>query len=148
LFSGIGRRAMFAAIRREWAISRCSRQRYDVVVPSACCDRRIEMLNMGIWAALKALFGSDSSGPADARKLDGSSESALGRSLRESFPDERHWITFTEARSLFSTKDDRYAFGEMDEEGKRKIESFAADHSSCIEFMPMEQRVYFVRNAQ
>jgi len=47
---------------------------------------------------------------------------------------------------LFSTKDDQYAFGEMDREGKRNIEAFAAQHLCVVNFMPVEARVYFVRD--
>jgi hypothetical protein len=59
-------------------------------------------------------------------KLDGTTKDALARSLSALPPDERGWITFAEARILFSTKDAQYAFGETDDDGKRNIESFAA----------------------
>jgi hypothetical protein len=59
---------------------------------------------------------------------------------------ERGWITFAEARTLFSTKSDQYAFGEQDDAGRRNIESFAAQHRAAINFMPVEERVYFVRD--
>src|SRR6516165_11601839 len=39
-----------------------------------------------------------------------------------------------------------YAFGETDRDGRRNIESFAAQHRSTINFMPVEGRVYFVRD--
>ena len=61
-------------------------------------------------------------------------------------PDERGWITFAEARSLFSTKDAQYAFGETDRDGRRNVESFAAQHRFVINFVPVEGRVYFVRD--
>ena len=54
---------------------------------------------------------------------------------------------FAEARSLFSTKSDQYAFGEQDDAGRRNIESFAAQHGAVISFMPVEGRVYFVRDS-
>jgi len=79
-------------------------------------------------------------------KLDGSSEASLARSLSALPPGERAWITFAEARTLFSTKDTQYAFGESDDDGKRNIEAFAAQHQSVIHFMPAEGRVYFVRD--
>ena len=50
-----------------------------------------------------------------------------------------------EAKHLFSEMDDQYAFGEMDDNGKRNIESFAAHQNSEFEFMPTEGRVYFNR---
>ena len=65
--------------------------------------------------------------------------------LAPCLPDERGWITFAEARSLFSTKGEQYAFGETDEDGRKNIETFAAQHRSVINFMPAEGRVYFVR---
>jgi hypothetical protein len=77
-------------------------------------------------------------------KLDAATEAALARALSALPPDERGWITFAEARSLFSTKDAQYAFGETDDDGKRNIETFAAGHQSVINFMPSEARVYFV----
>jgi hypothetical protein len=79
-------------------------------------------------------------------KLDGTTKDALARSLSALPPDERGWITFAEARILFSTKDAQYAFGETDDDGKRNIESFAAQHQSVVNFMPIEGRVYFVRD--
>ena len=71
---------------------------------------------------------------------------ALARSLSALPPDERGWITFAEARNLFSTERPEYAFGELDQDGRKNIESFAAQHRSAISFMPIEARVYFVRD--
>ena len=95
---------------------------------------------------IKWLFGAHAAAPSDVMKLDGTSEVSLARSLSALPPDERGWITFTEARTLFSTKDAQYAFGETDDDGKRNIETFAAQHQSVINFMPSEARVYFVRD--
>jgi hypothetical protein len=47
---------------------------------------------------------------------------------------------------LFSTKGAQYAFGETDRNGRKNIESFATQHRSVISFMPVEGRVYFVRD--
>jgi hypothetical protein len=41
---------------------------------------------------------------------------------------------------------DIYAFGETDDDGRRNIASFAAQHQSVFHFMPVEGRVYFVRD--
>ena len=79
-------------------------------------------------------------------KLDGTTDATLARSLSALPPDERGWITFAEARILFSTKGAPYAFGETDRDGRKNIESFAAQHRSVINFMPVEGRVYFVRD--
>jgi len=94
---------------------------------------------------IRKLFGSSAADPPDATKLDGTTEATLARSLSALPPDERGWITFTEARNLFSTKSDQYAFGEQDDAGRRNIESFAAQHRAVFNFMPVEERVYFVR---
>ena|SRR6516165_8477157 len=98
---------------------------------------------MGI---IRWLFGADATAPPDAMKLDATTEAVLARALSALPPDERGWITFAEARNLFSTKGAQYAFGETDEDGRKNIESFAARHQSVINFMPAEGRVYFVRN--
>jgi hypothetical protein len=92
------------------------------------------------------LFGADAAAPPDATKLDATTEAALARSLSALPPDERGWITFAEARNLFSTERAECAFGELDQDGRKNIESFAAQHRSVINFMPVEGRVYFVRS--
>jgi hypothetical protein len=101
---------------------------------------------MGIRSFIGMLFGADTAVPPAATKLDGTIEATLARSLSALPPDERGWITFAEARILFSTKSAQYAFGETDKDGRRNIESFAAQHRSVINFMPVERRVYFVRD--
>ena len=101
---------------------------------------------MGIVSLIGKLFGLNTTPPPDARKLDGRTEAALARSLSALPPEERGWITPAEARTLFSTKDAQYAFGETDEDGRTRIEAFAAQHRSVINFMPVEERVYFVRD--
>ena len=98
---------------------------------------------MGI---MRWLFGADAAAPSDALKLDGTTEATLARSLSALPPHERGWITFAEARVLFSVKGAQYAFGETDDDGRRKIESFAGQHQSVIHFMPVERRLFFVRD--
>jgi hypothetical protein len=102
---------------------------------------------MALWNGIRRLFAPRAPAPPDARKLDGTSAAALAHALRLLPSEERGWITFAEARSLFSRMSGEYAFGEMDEEGKSSLASFAAEseHRSRVEFMPMEGRVYFVR---
>jgi len=102
---------------------------------------------MGIISLIGWLFGADAAVPPDAMKLDGTTAATLARSLSALPLDERGWITFAEARTLFSTKGAQYAFGEADHDGRRNIESFAAQHRSVINFMPAEGRVYFVRDS-
>jgi hypothetical protein len=102
---------------------------------------------MGIRSFIRMLIGADAPAPLDATKLDGTTEATLARSLSALPPDERGWITFTEARILFSTKGAQYAFGETDRDGRRNIETFAAQHHSVVNFMPVEGRVYFGRDS-
>jgi hypothetical protein len=101
---------------------------------------------MAMMRLIGKLFGVSAAASRDATKLDGTSEAALARSLSALPPDEPGSITFAEARNLFSTKDEQYAFGETDDDGRQNIESFAARHHSGISFMPAEARVYFVRD--
>ena len=104
---------------------------------------------MAMWKTIKSLFGSGEREPSDARRLNAGTEAALSASLRALPVGERGWIPLSEARALFSHMDDQYAFGEMDEEGKAEITSFAAhiEHRSDFSFMPVEGRVYFTRKA-
>jgi len=102
---------------------------------------------MGIMSLVGWLFGADAAAPPDAMKLDGTTEATLACSLSALPPNERGWISFADARILFSTKGAEYAFGETDQDAKRNIESFAAQHRSVMNFMPVEGRVYFVRVA-
>src|ERR1700739_3449742 len=101
---------------------------------------------MGIMSLIVKLFGADVAAPPDAMKLDGTTKATLTRSLSALPPDERGWITFAEARILFSAKDAQYAFGEMDQDGRKNIESFAGPQQSAINFMRGEERVYFGRD--
>ena len=52
-----------------------------------------------------------------------------------------------DAWRLFSSVDEEYAFGEMDDNGKRQLDQFTADmtHRCTVDFMPREGRVYFTR---
>jgi len=75
------------------------------------------------------------------------SESALASSLQRLPAGERGWITLAEAARLFSAAEPAYAFGEMDDAGKLRLEQFSAEHRCSPQFMPVEGRVYFTRNA-
>ena len=99
---------------------------------------------MGIISLIGMLFGADVAAPPDAMRLDATTETTLTRSLSALLPDERGWITFAEARTLFLSKGAQYAFGETDHDGRKNIQSFAALHRSVVNFMPFEERVYFV----
>jgi hypothetical protein len=102
---------------------------------------------MPIWEKIKSLFSPQSSVPSDAPKLPAASEGELSTSLKRVHPGESGWISFDEARLLFSPMDHDYAFGEMDEVGKSNLASFAthSEHHSTYSFMPREGRVYFTR---
>jgi hypothetical protein len=99
---------------------------------------------MGITSLIGKLFGTGDT-PPDATRLDGTTEAALARSLSALPAGERGWITLGEAARLFSAERAEYAFGETDQDGRKNIESFAAQHRAAINFMPLEARVYFVR---
>jgi hypothetical protein len=102
---------------------------------------------MGVLQSIKDLFAVGRPGPPEAIKLDGSSAQALSRSLNQLVLRERGWISFAEARALFSTADAQYAFGETDDAGNANLASFAAAGGRPYEFqfMPAEGRVYFAR---
>jgi hypothetical protein len=102
---------------------------------------------MAIWDWIKSLLSTPSSVPTDAPKLRAANEAELSTSLTRLHRGESGWITFQEARLLFSPMDQHYAFGEMDDVGKSNLASFAArsEHRSSYSFMPMEERVYFIR---
>ena len=98
-----------------------------------------------MFAWLRKILGSAKAVPADVRRLPAASERTLSSSLKNVPQGERGWIALSEAARLFSTEEPQYAFGEMDDDGKRKIRVFAAACRSEVQFMPTEQRVYFQR---
>jgi hypothetical protein len=83
------------------------------------------------------------------RTAPGRSKTLLAASIKALPHEMPGWITNKEAKQLFSSMDDDYAFGEMDEAGKGNIADFAAHVTpGCsFEFMPVEGRVYFMRKA-
>jgi hypothetical protein len=85
--------------------------------------------------------------PTSPRRLQGSTKASLAASIKALPHGERGWITMNEAAALFSPKNNEYAFGELDDEGKRDLASFAAENQrSRFEFMPVEGRLYFVHD--
>jgi hypothetical protein len=102
---------------------------------------------MGLPDFLKALFKAPNP-PQGARRLDGRSKALLAASLKFLRDEEPGWITLPEAKTLFSPYSDAYAFGEIDEIGKTNLAAFSADHGGLqFEFMPIEERLYFMRKA-
>jgi hypothetical protein len=105
---------------------------------------------MTLWEWAKSFFSASSPEPRDALKLGANSESELSSSLRRLRIGQKGWITLERAASLFSPMEEtQYAFGEMDDGGKRNLSEFAAliEHRSSFEFMPVEKRLYFTRKA-
>jgi hypothetical protein len=102
---------------------------------------------MGLGNVLKTFFGAANATPSEAPRLSATSESALASSLQRLLAAERGWITLAEAARLFSAAEPAYAFGEMDDAGKLRLEQFSAEHRCSPQFMPVEGRVYFTRNA-
>jgi hypothetical protein len=101
---------------------------------------------MGVLDRIKSLLGPKPIISPSEHRLRAESETALGASLRTMVLGARGWITLEEARRLFSpVTQAQYAFGEMDDSGKSKLESFAARNSCKIDLMP-EGRVYFTRH--
>jgi hypothetical protein len=100
-----------------------------------------------LLAKIKALFAGAGSTPRDVRKLAASSENQLSASLQALPAGEQGWISMRDAWHLFSQLNEDEAFGEMDDEGKRRLVEFAAYpvHRSEITFMPTEGRLYFTR---
>jgi len=96
---------------------------------------------------LKTVFGGQSASPSDLPRLSGTTENTLAVALRRLPAGERGWITLAEAARLFSREQQDYAFGEMDEAGKARLEGFAAEHRSLLQYMPTEGRVYFTRQS-
>jgi hypothetical protein len=104
---------------------------------------------MGLWDWWKSLLLQGSPSAPPARRLDGRSKTLLAASIKTLPYETPGWITNKEAKQLFSSMDDEYAFGEMDEAGKGNIADFAAHVTPrcSFEFMPVEGRVYFMRKA-
>jgi hypothetical protein len=102
---------------------------------------------MGLGDALKRIFSGSTRGiPADECQLAGTSEAELGASLQKLPRGERGWITMAQAAALFSHEERQYAFGEMDEKGRNRLATFAADNRCTPDFRPTEDRIYFKKS--
>jgi hypothetical protein len=104
-------------------------------------------MSLSDWWKSLLLQGSPSA--PSAQRLDGRSKTLLAASIQTLPYETPGWITNSEAKQLFSSMDDDYAFGEIDETGKSNIADFAAHVTPrcSFEFMPVEGRVYFIRKA-
>src|SRR4051812_28143675 len=100
-----------------------------------------------MWRWLQKIFGSADAIPADVARLTATSERALSSSLNNLRSGERGWITLSEATRFFSNEAPDYAFGEMDDEGKRTLGEFASECHCEVQFMPTEGRVYCRRRS-
>ena len=102
---------------------------------------------MGVGDFLRKIFSPPNAVPPDGPRLSGASESALGSSLQGLPAGERDPSALAEAARLFSSERPDYAFGEMDDAGKDRLARFSTQHRCSPQFMPVEGRVYFTRNA-
>jgi hypothetical protein len=100
---------------------------------------------MSISDWIKSFLGTRAATPVDQRRLGAVSEATLSSSLTNLATGEVGWITLQEARDLFSSMDDQYSFGEMDDQGKSNLAAFATEHRSSFDIMPIEGRIYFTR---
>lgn len=102
---------------------------------------------MHLGDALKRIFSGSTAGiPADKRRLAGGTEAVLAESLQKLPSGESGWIMMAEAAALFSRAEGQYAFGEMDDDGKNRLATFAADNRCTPDFRPTESRIYFKKN--
>ncbi len=104
---------------------------------------------MGLLGKVKSLF-SQNAQPPSQRRLDGRSKGLLAASMKMLADEEPGWIAMQEAKRLFSPAEEAYAFGEMDEAGKRNLATFATEAADefLFEFMPVEGRLYFMRKGK
>ena len=103
---------------------------------------------MGWLDKLQDVLRSRTPDPPDAPRLRGESVNALATSLMLLPAGKRGWITLREAWHLFSRAEHQQeAFGELDKDGARRLEEFAAEagHRSNVDYMPVEGRLYFTR---
>ena len=104
---------------------------------------------MGLFDMLKGVFRPGTPNPPDVSRLKGESVTALVISLKSLTVGQQGWISLREAWRLFSPVDnEQEAFGELDNEGRKRLEDFAAEasHRCDFNYMPVEGRLYFTRN--
>jgi hypothetical protein len=101
---------------------------------------------MGLGDLFKRIFDSSTAIPVNDPALSSTNENALASSLEKLADGERGWIPLAHAALLFSTEDRQYAFGELDDAGKVRLATFAAEHRCTPDFRPTEGRMYFRKN--
>jgi hypothetical protein len=90
---------------------------------------------MGLWEWMKSIFTPNLPEPPSPLKLGANSESELSSSLRRLSIGQWAWITLDEAASLFSPMEaQKYAFGGLDDEGRKNLAEFASriEHRSSF----------------
>jgi len=116
--------------------------------PQRRLTSRQEIRGMALFDKLKDLFRPDAPEPPDALRLNSESVTTLAHSLQSLPVGLRGWIPLRDAWRLFSPGvDEAEAFGERDEDGRKRLEDFAAQpsHRSDFSYMPIEGRLYFTR---
>jgi hypothetical protein len=102
---------------------------------------------MGVLERIKSVLSSKPVIAPPEHRLSAETEAGLSSSLRALVIGAKGWIALEEARRLFSPMDEaQYAFGEMDDEGRSNLGSFAAQHHCKIDLMP-DGRIYFTRQS-
>jgi hypothetical protein len=101
---------------------------------------------MGLGGLFKKIFSSSAAILVDERTLSSTNKNALASSLEKLADGQRGWISLAHAALLFSTEDRQYAFGELDDAGKNRLATFAAEHECTPDFRPTEGRMYFRKN--
>lgn len=101
---------------------------------------------MGLLDDIKGLFGSRRLEAFDTdRHLDAANEESLARGVSTLVTGARAWIALADAARIFSPSQDiRYAFGELDEDGRHRLKQFADNYHLQVDVMP-DGRVYFTK---
>jgi hypothetical protein len=101
-----------------------------------------------MWTWLQKLLGSSRAETEQAPDvhLKATSQTALSRALHRLKSGQRGWVTIAEAGPLFSA-DDVNPLGEMDDDGRRALDRFAAKqrHRSTPTLDSSTRRIYFTR---
>src|SRR3954452_18016780 len=101
-----------------------------------------------MWTFLQKLLGESRAETEQAHDvhLKATSQTALSRALHRLKSGQRGWVTIAQAGPLFSP-DDVSPLREMDDDGRRALERFAAKqrHRSTPTLDSSTRRIYFTR---